>query len=225
MRRLGLLGIFAAAVAFSSLASHSAVAAPSGGVKLQRDGAMLIAGRSVRCGNIRNVLDRNLPSEGAAAHGVLVINPSLISRMPQIVRLFVFHHECGHHNIGGSELRADCWAVDEGVKGGWLDKKALGQVCRSFGNMPATSTHPSGKRRCQNLDRCYATALQKHRGGEDVKQAANAPPSNPPLPQRAIRQPAPTLVSGPTLIGEGDVPAAAAASPISAPPAAYAPRQ
>jgi hypothetical protein len=221
MHRLSLFGVLVAIIAFSSLASHSAAAAPAGAIRLQKDGAMFIAGRSVRCGNIRNVLDRNLPSEGAAGHGVLVINPSLIGRMPQIVRLFVFHHECGHHNIGDSELRADCWAVDQGVKGGWLDKAGLNQVCRSFGNMPETSTHPSGKRRCQNLNSCYATALQKHKGGEEVKQAANSPPSNPPLPQRATRQPAPTLVSGPTLIGKGDVPAAA--SPISDPPAAFAP--
>ena len=219
MRRLSLFAVLLAAMAVSGLTAHQAVSAPAGPVKLQRDGSMFIAGRSVRCGSVRNVLDRNLPSEGAAGHGVLVINPSLISRMPQIVRLFVFHHECGHHNIGDSELRADCWAVEQGVKGGWLDKAGLNQVCRSFGNMPETSTHPSGKRRCQNLDRCFVRSVEKYKGKGEILQASTSPPANPPLPQRAKREP--TLVSGPTLVGKGDVPAAA--SPLSDTPSAYAP--
>ena len=84
-----------------------------------------MSGRNLRCGNNRNVLDRRLPSEGAAAPGVLVINPRLINRMPEKVRLFVFHHECGHHHIGASELRADSWAVDRGVREGWLDANGL----------------------------------------------------------------------------------------------------
>jgi hypothetical protein len=113
------------------------------------------------------VLDPRLPNLGVAAPGVLVLNPGLLSRHSETVRLFVFHHECGHHHVGASELKADCWAVSEGVKQGWLDRGGLAEACRSFGNAPATSTHPSGARRCANLDRCFAAAIAAH------PQAAN----------------------------------------------------
>ncbi len=111
-----------------------------------------IAGRAVRCGNVRILTDRHLPSEGAAAPGVLILNPRMLSEQPASVRLFVFHHECGHHNVGDSELKADCWAVDRGVRDGWLDAKGLDAVCRSFEDAPESDTHPSGRRRCRNLD-------------------------------------------------------------------------
>ena len=121
-----------------------------------------IAGRVLRCGSVRNVLDPRLPNLGVAAPGVLVLDPGLLSRHSETVRLFVFHHECGHHHVGASELKADCWAVSEGVKQGWLDRGGLAEACRSFGNAPATSTHPSGARRCANLDRCFAAAIAAH---------------------------------------------------------------
>jgi len=143
VRLLGGVVALAAIIGFAA-GSQAAPPSTSGIPKLQRDGSINIAGRNLRCGKTRNVLDVSLPSEGAAAPGVLIINPRLINRMPEIVRLFVFHHECGHHNIGASELRADTWAVERGVAEGWLDKEGLKQVCRSFGNMPATPTHPSG---------------------------------------------------------------------------------
>ena len=193
-----LFAVLSAALATSCLLAPMVAAAPAGGPpKIQRDGTMNIAGRNVRCGGVRNVLDASLPSEGAAAPGVLVINPRLISRMPQIVRLFVFNHECGHHNIGPSELKADCWAVDQGVKQGWLDKTGLNQVCKSFGNMPETATHPSGKRRCNNLNQCFARAVAK----KEMLEAAKRPETTPAAAQQLV--PAPTLVSGPTLVGKG----------------------
>ena len=187
------------AVTSLGLAIPALNAAPVGSLpQITRDGSMTLAGRSVRCGNVRNVLDRNLPSEGAAAPGVLIINPRLINRMPQIVRLFVFHHECGHHNIGQSELAADCWAVEQGVQQGWLDQKGLRQVCRSFGNMPETETHPSAKRRCGNLNRCFAQAASRQQARPAAKDAeAKAAAARTP------QVPSPTLISGPTLVGQG----------------------
>ena len=104
-------------------------------------------------------MDRRLPSEGAAAPGVLILNPRMLNEQPATVRLFVFHHECGHHHVGDSELKADCWAVERGVRDGWLDQRGLKEVCDSFEDAPETSSHPSGRRRCRNLDQCFATAL------------------------------------------------------------------
>jgi hypothetical protein len=154
----------------------------SQGIAKQRDGTVRIAGRTLRCGNMRNVLDPRLPNLGLAAPGVVVFNPRQLSRWPDTVRLFVFHHECGHHHVGGDELAADCWAVREGVRDGWLSRESLGQVCRSFGNGPATSTHPAGARRCASLDRCFTMAMAaKERAAKTIE--AQAAPATPPAPK------------------------------------------
>jgi len=125
-------------------------------VDLRRNGELLIAGRALRCGRMRNVLDPGLPNLGSAAPGVVVLNPHLLNQQSDTVRLFVFHHECGHHNVGSSEIGADCWAVKQGVSQGWFDHQAIEQVCGSFGNFPASATHPSGARRCASLRQCFA---------------------------------------------------------------------
>ena len=127
-------------------------------VDLRRNGELLIAGRALRCGRVRNVLDPELPSLGLAAAGVVVFNPYLLNNESDAVRLFVFHHECGHHNVGSNEIGADCWAVKQGVSQGWFDHKAVEQVCDSFGDAPASTTHPSGARRCASLRHCFANA-------------------------------------------------------------------
>lgn len=152
-----------------------------------------MAGRPVSCPNVRTRFDENLPNLGAAApdERLTILNPLLLGRYSKTVQLFVFHHECGHHRVGESELRADCWAVGEGVRNGWLDRNGLAQVCRSFGNAPESDTHPSGRSRCANVDRCYAAAeievASKRQGEQRRAQAAS------------LRD-APKLVAGPKLV-------------------------
>lgn len=173
---------------------------PAGTASAQRAGndSMQLAGRTAQCKGVRIVSDNRLPSEGAAGPGVLMLNPSLLSRLPGTVRLFVFSHECGHHHVGGSELQADCWAVEQGVRQGWLDAKGLDQVCRSFDDAPATATHPSGRKRCRNLDKCFTTAVATRQAGN-----ARAVAPTPPAPHLTAANPAPRLVSGPTLLTTG----------------------
>jgi hypothetical protein len=156
----------------------------------QKDGTLLIAGRALRCGRNRNVLDRGLPNLGLAAPGVLVFNPRELNRWSDTVRLFVYHHECGHHKVGGSELGADCWAVSQGVRDGWLGTEGITPICRSFGNGPATSTHPSGASRCANLNRCFTTAvaaLSKEKAIADAKAAPSVPP--PDAEPKLVQEP------------------------------------
>jgi hypothetical protein len=166
----------------------------------QRDGALVIAGRPLRCGRARNALDPRLPNLGVAdERGLIVVNPRLLRRWPETVRLFVYHHECGHLHVGASETAADCWAVKQGVAQGWLNRDNLQQICRSFGDGPATSTHPSGARRCASLDRCFATVV-----ATAAKQKPAATAAAPPA------EPAPQLQSGPTLKRSGMRPPSAA---------------
>jgi hypothetical protein len=194
-RSTGIVAVLLACAVYSISRLEAAPAA-----SLQKDGSMEIAGRSLRCGKVRNALDPRLPNLGISIPStrLLVINPNLLRRHPESVRLFVFYHECGHHHVGASEFRADCWAVDRGVREGWLDKTGLVGVCRSFGNAPETPTHPSGARRCRNLDRCFATASAAV--ARERPQPASAQPAVKPATAQAD---APPLVSGPTLVRNG----------------------
>ena len=45
-------------------------------ISLQKNGAVAVAGRSLRCPNTRAVLDSRLPNLGLAARGVVVFNPA-----------------------------------------------------------------------------------------------------------------------------------------------------
>ena len=177
LRKRFVAGVIAGAVALPAQLD----ATP--GVREARDGTLEIAGRSVRCGQVRNVLDPRLPNLGISipARGMLVINPTLLGRQPETVRLFVFHHECAHHHVGGNELKADCWAIDRGVRDGWLDRGKLHEVCRSFGDAPATPTHPSAATRCRNLEQCFASTVARTTAASRT----------------------PMLRSGPTLVGTG----------------------
>lgn len=164
----------------------------------RRDGSLEMDGRNLRCGNARSKLDTQLPNLGLSIPDarLLVFNPALLRQQPTTVRVFVFHHECGHHYVGASELGADCWAVKRGVADGWLDKKSLTQVCRSFGNAPDTATHPSAVRRCANLDRCFTVAT------EDLARQKRLAAASTPAKSSSL---APRLVSGPNLIRTGVV--------------------
>jgi len=121
--------------------------------------SITLAGRKVACGKADILIDRELPSEGGAGDTTLILNPEMLKQQPPTVRLFVFSHECGHLSVGDSELDADCFAVGRGVREHWLDRRGLDQVCQSFDGAPETESHPSAKRRCTNLDRCFAKAL------------------------------------------------------------------
>jgi hypothetical protein len=161
-------------------------------VTLQADGTVQIGSRTLKCGRVRNVLDARLPNLGLSVpdNRLLVVNPVLLARQPETVRLFVFHHECGHHHIGADELKADCWAVRQGVKDGWLNKTGLTQVCGSFRGAPATPTHPSGAQRCSNLDRCFAAAEIERTAAVQATETAAASSG-------------PQLLSGPRLVRDG----------------------
>jgi hypothetical protein len=187
----------AAAVVCAGVAACAALLASSASAQRAEGDAIEISGRKVRCSNVEVVMDRRLPSEGAAAPGVLILNPRMLNEQPATVRLFVFHHECGHHHVGDNELKADCWAVGRGVRDGWLDKRGLKEVCDSFEDAPETPSHPSGRRRCRNIDQCFATAFAAlpPRTPVDTKAAAS--------PSRMASATAPKLVKEPTLLATG----------------------
>jgi hypothetical protein len=186
--RVGLL----AAILFGCAGAGAAQAAS--GFTERPDGSLQIDGRTLRCGNARSKLDAELPNLGMSIPDarLLIFNPMLLGRQTGLVRVFVFHHECGHQHVGASEMGADCWAVRRGVSDGWLEKKGLAQICKSFGNARATFTHPAAAARCANLDKCFAVATEAAARQKRLAAARSAPR-------------APQLVSGPSLIRTGIV--------------------
>ncbi|MFA5899999.1 MAG: hypothetical protein WC829_12915 [Hyphomicrobium sp.] len=162
--------------ALMSLTAASSIPSPAHAEEEWVGRSVTLAGRKVSCGKADIMIDRTLPSEGGAGDTVLILNPNMLNKQPPTVRLFVFTHECGHITVGDSELDADCYAVDHGVRDGWLNRNGLGEVCDSFEGAPETDTHPSAKRRCANLDRCFAKAM----ANRSVRPPAPVPAVMPP---------------------------------------------
>ena len=167
--------LLAAALALASLAGSPQLVNPGAVAETMVGHSITLAGRKVECTNADIMIDRELPSEGGAGDTILILNPDMLNQQPETVRLFVFHHECGHISVGDSELKADCWAVERGVRQRWLDAKGLKLVCDSFEGMPETSTHPSAARRCRNLDQCFATAVAALRESAPAAAVPEAP--------------------------------------------------
>jgi hypothetical protein len=207
--------LIAASVVCASLGGDATRPSSSAGAQSER-GTHNLAGRTVRCEDVRIVIDNSLPSEGGAmGDHVLLLNPRMLNQQPEIVRLFVFHHECGHTKVGDSELDADCFAVKQGVRDGWLDKSGLTQVCDSFEGVPETATHPSAARRCRNIDQCFATAVAAMPQSKPAPAVTAALPARPPTAGASNAYVAkqappsfPRLVSGPTRLASGDSPPA-----------------
>lgn len=197
----------AATLCAAFTASPSLAAGPA---KVNADGSMDIAGYRVRCADVRTRLDRRLNNLGAAApdERLLLINPVMLAAETPVVQLFVYHHECGHHRIGASEIGADCWAVERGVEDGWLDRAGIKAVCDSFGGAPATATHPSAKKRCGALDQCFAKALAKRQTPMPgpVEAAKGSIATATVATYRPVKaEPQPQLVQGPRLVRDGRV--------------------
>ena len=196
-RHVYLCWVFAVLSAIVASVGSAAMAAAS--VQMQPDGTLQIAGRTLKCDGIRNVLDPHLPNLGMASRrrNVLILNPSRLDRYSSTVSLFVFHHECGHHHVSSDEFEADCWAVHRGLRDGWLDRRHLGSICSSFGNRRETETHPAVDERCASLHQCFiAATAYKHEARAPLRpdasafaekrplRAASSPPKidAPPLP-------------------------------------------
>ncbi len=137
-------------------------------------------GTKTTCPGVKVVIDYDLPSEGGAAGSdVILLNPNMMNKQLKAVRLFVFAHECGHTQpeIGDSELLADKFGVFKGVEEGWLDQAGVAQVCDSFEDAPATSSHPSGRTRCTANQRWFEEASKNKE--ERAPDAQRIVPLNP----------------------------------------------
>jgi len=116
-----------------------------------------LAGQTVRCGRRPTVIDPTLDDYGAAYPGFLIINPKLIAKVPDSVKLWIYFHECAHQFRGPDEMTADCFAVQRGRRYGWLTPAGLNQVCNFISPAQGDMMHFSGSRRCEAMRKCYVS--------------------------------------------------------------------
>lgn len=149
--RLGiLLALFLALVAVNP---EEDVAAYDQG-KLVAPGRLVIAGRKLSCGTTATLV-RDF--EGfAVSSTVIMLNMQAMKDLPRPVQWLIYYHECGHILYGPSETAADCYAVRRARREGWLDQKALDDVCAVFNIAGHGPLHPDPEARCNQLRQCFA---------------------------------------------------------------------
>jgi hypothetical protein len=120
-------------------------------------GTFAIDGIPVNCGpNVTTILNPYLNDAGMSdGHGNIILNPVVLGNLPTVLKLYWFAHECGHYNVGPSEVAADCWAITTGRNQGWFPPEAFQALMSMFQNNPGDMAHPSGPQRVQNMWYCY----------------------------------------------------------------------
>jgi hypothetical protein len=127
-----------------------------GGSKVVPNGRLSFDGQSFTCGKLPTVLDPLLSDYAAAPYkGFIVLNPKVFQKVPTAVKLWIFHHECGHAIGIKDETRADCFSVQRGRRAGWLTPEGLEQVCEFISAGKADAAHPAGAERCAAIRACY----------------------------------------------------------------------
>jgi hypothetical protein len=157
--------MLAAIAALVGLLSQPVAAGPTpeeyvghvgGDAKIMTPGTLQLDGNRMTCGRRPTVMDSQLDDYGAAYPGFLILNPRLIAKVPTVVKMWIFSHECGHQFRGPDEETADCFAVQRGRRQGWLTEKGLEDICRFIRPAKGDSMHFSGSHRCDMMRRCFA---------------------------------------------------------------------
>lgn len=127
-----------------------------GDAKIVEPGGLKLDGQRMTCGQRPTVMDNQLDDYGAAYPGFLILNPRLINKVPTVVKMWIFSHECGHQFRGPDEETADCFAVQRGRRQGWLNEAGLDEICKFISPAKGDSMHFSGSHRCQIMRQCFS---------------------------------------------------------------------
>lgn len=119
-------------------------------------GALEIDGARFSCGHRPTVIAKRLDDYAAAYYGFLILNEERFTQLPMTLKRYVYAHECAHQYVGRGELAADCYAVRQGRRDGWLDEQGVETICRFIGQAKASPTHPAGPKRCAYIRSCFS---------------------------------------------------------------------
>lgn len=118
-------------------------------------GQFAIDGIPVVCGGMPTLVTSNIPDAAMNNGQAILMNPMALGRLPTVLKLYVYAHECGHSVVGTSEVAADCWAIRTGRDQGWFPPQAFQLLMAFFQNNPGSLRHPPGPQRVQNMMACY----------------------------------------------------------------------
>jgi hypothetical protein len=122
----------------------------------------VLDGHAVTCGSFPTVLDSNLNDYAAAPYRqFIILNMPYIAKVPTVVKLWIYNHECGHKFVGPDENKADCFAIQRGRAAGWLTPQGLDQVCSFISVARPDALHASGPDRCNLMRECFHTAVER----------------------------------------------------------------
>jgi hypothetical protein len=137
-----------------------------GGATIVPSGHLVLDGHHASCGSWPTVLDPNLNDYAAAPYRqFIILNMPYIAKVPTAVKLWIYHHECGHKFGGPNESKADCFAVRRGRAAGWLTPQGLDQVCSFIGAAQPDAAHASGAERCARMRECYKRSAPESAAG------------------------------------------------------------
>ncbi len=117
-----------------------------------------VDGTPLACGKVQIVLNPKLDDVAAAEPGFVILNPAAFDKLPKVVRLYAFGHECGHQLHGPDETVADCSAIADGVSQKWLDAAGVQAICDFWKPLAADKGHLPGPARCEAMKVCFAKA-------------------------------------------------------------------
>ncbi len=117
-----------------------------------------VGGTPLACGPVKIVLNPKLDDVAAAHPGFVIINPAAFDKLPKVIRLYAFGHECGHQLHGPSEDMADCYAVTRGQAQKWLDATGVQAICEFWKPLAGDNKHLPGTERCEAMKQCFAKA-------------------------------------------------------------------
>jgi len=127
------------------------------GAEVVPNGQLSFDGKPFTCGKFPTVLDPLLNDYAAAPYkGFIILNPKLMPKVSTPVKLWIYHHECGHVLGIKDEAKADCFSAQRGRRAGWLTLEGLEQVCEFVRVGQANATHQSGVQRCAAMRQCYS---------------------------------------------------------------------
>jgi hypothetical protein len=121
-------------------------------------GALVYDGARFACGDYPTVLTPKLHDYGGAFFGYIVLNPKRFETLPLAVKRYAYAHECGHQYMGRSEDAADRFAILRGLAEGWLDDKAMAEICDFIGRSSGDGSHDAGPMRCARMLRLVASS-------------------------------------------------------------------
>jgi hypothetical protein len=115
-------------------------------------------------GRVDNTMAAGAEATIEDGHPVILWNQHNLSQVSGSSQLFVYLHECAHHNLNhvfkaegrSVEDQADCWAYQLLVDGGMLDGSHLDELTRDLRHWPGDINHLGGEALLAGLRDCLA---------------------------------------------------------------------